>query len=528
MPTSDTVIEPISRLSRSRRFLGGVALNYVNQAVVMLVGLWLTPFLLKHIGQHDYGLWLVGLQVLSYVMLMDFGVVALLPRETAYLTGRAIGATQEEALPVLVGRTARIVLYQTPLVAAAVAIFWFTMPASSYEFRGPIGLILIAFAALFPARIFQAVLHGLQDLAFLGRNQLFTWLLSTGIMVALVFRGFGLYALAIGWVISQVFSSGLSFARLRRRFPGVLPSRLPDLPRKALFRSLQSGFWVSMAQVAQVLLNGTDFVIIGKFLGASAVVPFSCTGKLISVLGNQPRALMENAAPGLSEMKTSESHQRLFQVSASLTQSLLVFSGLVGCVVLAVNESFVKFWVGTGQYRGLLLTAAFTVNMLLRHWNTSATYSIFCFGYERRTSITTLLDGVVTLGASVILVRSFGAIGAPVGSILGVCLVSLPGNLSALAREGRVSLLAVVLSVWPWLWRLALLAVASAALGKVWATGGVPHMAARSVCTAALYSVVMLPVVMDSPLRKYFPVQIQQRWDGLLQVLHRRMKISAC
>ena len=127
MPTSDTVIEPISRLSRSRRFLGGVALNYVNQAVVMLVGLWLTPFLLKHIGQHDYGLWLVGLQVLSYVMLMDFGVVALLPRETAYLTGRAIGATQEEALPVLVGRTARIVLYQTPLVAAAVAIFWFTI-----------------------------------------------------------------------------------------------------------------------------------------------------------------------------------------------------------------------------------------------------------------------------------------------------------------------------------------------------------------------------------------------------------------
>ena len=49
-------------MSRTGRFLHGVWLGYAYQGLIMLVGLWLTPFLLRHIGQHDYGVWLDFLQ----------------------------------------------------------------------------------------------------------------------------------------------------------------------------------------------------------------------------------------------------------------------------------------------------------------------------------------------------------------------------------------------------------------------------------------------------------------------------------
>ena len=67
--------------NRTTRFLGGVFLGYANMAIAMVVGLWMTPFLLRKLGQHDYGVWLVGLQVLAYFSLLDFGVLAILPRE---------------------------------------------------------------------------------------------------------------------------------------------------------------------------------------------------------------------------------------------------------------------------------------------------------------------------------------------------------------------------------------------------------------------------------------------------------------
>ncbi len=79
-----------SAVTRTHRFLGGLSLGYFYLGLVTVVGLWLTPFLLGRIGTHDYGLWLITSQILGYLMLLDLGVVALVPRETAYATGRAL------------------------------------------------------------------------------------------------------------------------------------------------------------------------------------------------------------------------------------------------------------------------------------------------------------------------------------------------------------------------------------------------------------------------------------------------------
>lgn len=499
-------------MTRSRRFFGGLRLNYLYQAVVMVTGLWLTPFLLKHLGQHDYGLWLVGLQTLSYLVLMDFGVVALLPRATAYATGHAIRGTEGGDLGELVGRTARIVLYQTPIVALAVAVMYMVVPMGP-AIRGPILVAMLGFTLLFPLRIFQAVLHGLQESPYLGKLQFVSWSVSTATMVILIWRGVGLYSLAVGWVIGQLLPTVLSFYRLKTAFPATLPTRLPKLERKDLFVALTSGTWVSVAQIAQVLVAGTDFVIIGKLLGPSAVVPYACTQKLIGVLANQPAMIMEMAAPGLSQMKTSESREVIFRVCNALALGMLSVSGIVACVALAVNHSFVSWWIGERQFGGPLLTAAFVVSMLLRQWSNTSMYTIFALGYERRISITTLVDGVVSLSAGLLLVRWLGPIGAPCGSILGICLVSLPGNLSGLAHELHVSMFKVATSVWSWFWRFVIVAVVAGILGLRW-RANLPYIVGVASFTGLLYTAVMLPMIMQSHLRVYMPAWATQPWDA--------------
>ena len=101
--------------SRLRRFVGGLGLGYIHTIVTVVVGLWLTPYLLRHLGSHDYGLWLLGAQVLVYLALMDLGVVQLVPRDVAIAAGRANGDSSE--LQAIVGQTARLVLWQVPPVA---------------------------------------------------------------------------------------------------------------------------------------------------------------------------------------------------------------------------------------------------------------------------------------------------------------------------------------------------------------------------------------------------------------------------
>jgi hypothetical protein len=102
-------------MTRTHRFLAGVSLGYVYLGLVTIVGLWLTPFLLHRIGQHDLGLWLLANQILGYLLLLDFGVVAMLPRETAYATGRTLQGGDANDLAHTIGRFRRIVRWQVPV-----------------------------------------------------------------------------------------------------------------------------------------------------------------------------------------------------------------------------------------------------------------------------------------------------------------------------------------------------------------------------------------------------------------------------
>jgi hypothetical protein len=232
------------------------------------------------------------------------------------------------------------------------------------------------------------------------------------------------------------------------------------------------------------------------------------------VLANQPFIIMEMAAPGLSQMKTSESRARIFQACNALALGLLSASGAVACVTLAVNHSFVSWWLGESQFGGPLLTIAFVASMLLRHWNATSVYTIFSFGHERRMALTTLGDGVVTLVASVILIRWLGVIGAPLGSILGSCLVSLPGNLSALAGELQVPVWTVASSILSWFWRFAIAAALAIVMG-LWWRANLPYIVGITCLAAGVYAAVILPMLMQSSLRPYLPSEIVRRWDAL-------------
>lgn len=490
-------------MGRTQRFIRGLGFGYAGQVLATLVGLWLTPFLLLRIGQHDYGLWLVGTQLMFYVGLLDVGVVALLPRETAFTSGRAGSFSEAKDLPSMVGQTMRLVLWQTPIVAIAAGIVWLFLPAEWAALQQPLAVVLGVFVVTFPLRIFGAVLQGLQDFSFLGKANIAGLLLSTAVTVTFVLTGFGLYALAFGWAALQLVTAAANWLRLRQSFPGVLPSSLPKLKRNVARLRLRQGSWISANQIAQVLLTGTDVLIIGKLFGPLAVVPYVCTAKLISVLSNQPQLLMQVAGPALSQMRAGESRERLPQVCIALTQSMLLISGAVVSVVLAVNQGFVIRWVGAEQFGGFALTTLILFSMLLRHWNVTLGYPLLNFGYEKRLCLTALLDGLVTVGAIALFVKWFGLIGAPIGAIVGASCVSLPLNLRALAKESGSSVIAQVQPLVPWFTRFVGFAIGASALAQVWTPTTLPLIGLTAMTVAIAYALIMTPVALRKPLGLY-------------------------
>ena len=497
-------------MTRTHRFLAGVGLGYVYLGLVTLVGLWLTPFLLHRIGQHDLGLWLLANQILGYLLLLDFGVVAMLPRETAYATGRTLQGGDASDLARTIGRFRRIVRWQVPVAGLVAVVVWFALPPEWSELRWPFLAILTVFVLTFPLRLYHAALQGLQDLSFLGRVQLAAWAAGTLVTVLLVLRGAALGGLVTGSIVTQLTTAIACGWRLRVRFPQGWAPTPPAVPWPEARTLLGRSTWVSLGQIAQVFLNGTDVLLLGKMLGPSAVVPYSCTGKLVNVLTNQPYFLMQSAAPALSEMRTAESRERLEQVTTALTRGMLILSGGVVCVIAAVNQGFVRWWVGGDQFGGWWLTIALLAVMLLRHLSTTAVYALFAFGHERRLALTAFADGAVTLLSSVVLVWRYGPIGAALGGLIGVLVVSLPANFVALSRETGVTPVALVSSLKGWAVRFAAAGLACFLVGRFIEPQGFWALAATSVASVSIYASLMLPLAMEPPLGPYIRTAISR------------------
>lgn len=487
-------------MSRTTRFLGGAGIGYFHQIAIILIGLWLTPFLLHRVGQHEYGLWLVAGQLLGYLALLDLGVLAILPREVAALSGQTDKAKAGDDIAALLARVGWIMRrWQLPGLSVACALVWWFLPADWAGLRTPLVPIFIAFIVLYPLRILLAALQGVQEMPFLAAAQLAGWVLGTAVTITLVVMGAGLYALVGGWVITTAVPAAAAWWRAR----GHWPRARRDRPRGPASEIFKSSLWLSVGQVAQVLLAGSDVLLIGRFLGAAAVVPYACTGKLVTVFANHPHLLMHVAQPALAEMRTSESRERLERVATALTQAMLLMSGALVVIILPVNHAFVNWWVGASQYGGWPLTLAFAAMMVLRHLSVAIIYTLFCFGYERQISLTSLADGIVTVAATAVLIWFWGPVGAPLGSIAGVLTVSLPVNGRSMAREMGLTAPGFVAIVAPVLVRIVAVGGAAAIVSAWLAPSSLLAVGLLMAAAVALYCALVFPLAWHGEVGPY-------------------------
>jgi O-antigen/teichoic acid export membrane protein len=491
-------------MTRTHRFLGGLSLGYVSLGLATVVGLWLTPFVLGRIGTHDYGLWLITTQILGYLMLLDLGVVALAPRETAYATGRAIQGGVDEIASTF-ARFRSIVRWQVIPTAIVSVLAWWVVAAQWPELRWPLGIILVAFLVAFPFRLYHATLQGLQDLPYLGKVQLAGWIAGTAVTVSLVLARVGLAALAAGWVVTQGITVVACAFRLRQHFATIWNADRHS-PTIAEGRELfQRSGWVSLSQIGQVFLNGSDILVLGAILGPAATVPYACTGKLITVLANHPQLLMQAAAPAIAEMRMSAPRAQLTRVSVALMRAMLILSGAVACFVLAANETFVGWWVGPGQFAGMPLTVLLLSAMLARHFATTLIYALFSFGHERRLSLTAFCDGGVTLSVTAVLAWStnVGLLSAAIGSLAGVALVTIPVCSIALAKELEITARDLIASIGGWALRFAVAAVVCVLGARLVDGHGVVRLITIALGVGVVYGGVMWPLALEAPLGTY-------------------------
>jgi O-antigen/teichoic acid export membrane protein len=459
-------------MSRVHRASTAATLAYLQFGLSIVLGIVLVPFVLGQVGVRLYGFWLASGEVLAYAAMADFGILAALPWMIAETDGRGDRA----GIRRLMSTAFCAALVVSLIYLGLVLLLWQVAPAilrlqpsERAAIAGPLALIACASALVLPLRIANSTLMALQDVKVFGGLGVVSRLIEVTLVVTLLLKGYGLYALAIAAAVPSLLVALVSIVRLRMIAPDLLRGwPLPSV--REVGRLFKEGIGAWLGGWSWRLTAAADAIILANLGSPVWVAILAMTSKLGHLLTHMSWVPGDSGLVGLANLAGEGKPERL---RAAVTALLRVYLTLVtagACVVLAVNAPFVHGWLGPELFGGMRLNVLVACLMLVLTTVHGLAAVASVLGHRRQVGAVSLGSALVQVTLAYALTRRFGLIGVPLAAIVAQTLVLFPALLWAMPAHG-LRLRALVLGVFaPWAPRALPLLVLSGLAG-LWLTG---------------------------------------------------------
>ncbi len=465
-------------MTRARKAAVTSAFGYLQFAAAIVLGLVVTPMVLRQVDPRAYGLWLAVGELLGYLALADIGVFAVLPWTIAEAEGRR----DREEIRVFMSNGVALGVALAVVTPACVAAVWFLAPsllgltpADRALIAGPLTILVVATIVGAPLAVFNAVLLGLQDVTFVGGAAVARSVLMATLTLILLVRGWGLYALAVGAAVPTVLFACLNVFRVARSEPALLGG-WPRPSAGQIQRLVSEGFggwlggfgWRLSAMSASLVLAAT-----GR---PELIAIYACTSKTSQLLLQLCWIVPDSALVGLVQIHGEGRAERRRELTDALLKLYLVFAGGVAILVLAVNPSFVRWWVGAEFFGGTVLNVLLAVSLIVSSFAHAVAALGSALGRRLPLGAASLLQGGAHVLLAVGLSLWFGLEGLVAAGIASTGLTMIPIGLRTLSLVADLALNRVGRDVAAWSWRAMPVLAAAAAIGAaatgLWAAAG--------------------------------------------------------
>jgi O-antigen/teichoic acid export membrane protein len=497
-------------MRRARLLITGVFLNWAAFVIAAIVSFFLSPFLVHHLGNAAYGVWILANSSIAYMALLDLGMRGAVTHFVA--KHHAVGNHADSSSAVSVALAFRV------LMALAITVVSLTLAAFAAKlFRMPVELwtaarwaivitgLNLSFTLL--AGVFAGVLTGLQRFDLVSGLAVAQTLLGAASTVWVLTHGYGIVALACTQLTVSVFLGILTVGLSFQLYP-QLRVGLALLNKEILKELWCYSFYLFVIAATGQLIYYTDNLVVGAFLSVEAVAFYAIGGRFIEYFGQLGASLSQTFLPVASNMAAKEQADPLRRLLIQGTRVALIVSLPIAWALFFRSQTFIGLWMGrpyaqpSGQVLRVLLLSAVAVTC-----NRVGGNIILGLGRHKPFAIWQSCEAVANLILSIYMVRRIGIIGVAWGTVL-------PSLVSQIVLWPRYLSGVLGIPVWRYLWDAWIrpaLATAPFGLACFWIEHhwAAPNMAVFFVQIATLLPLVPLGLLLF--FRKEIHFQIRDR-----------------
>jgi O-antigen/teichoic acid export membrane protein len=487
-------------MTRTSKAIQTSAFGYLKFASAIVLGFVATPMVLGQVDPRAYGLWLALGELFGYLALADVGVFAVLP----WTIAEAAGRRNRDEIRHFMANGVAMGLVLAAVTALCVAAVWFLVPSvlgltadDRLLVREPLAILVAATVASAPLAVFNAVLIGLQDVTFVGWTAIARSVATAVITVALLALDWGLYALSIGAAVPMVTHAVLSAVRVARTEPALL--RGWPRPSAAQIRRLVTegiGGWLGgFGWKLSAMSNGLVLAAIGR---ADLIAVYACTSKTTQLLLQLCWIPPDSALVGLAQIHGDGRAARRRDIADALFKLYLTAAGGAALLVLAVNPSFVRWWVGPEFFGGTALNVLLAAGLLVSSLAHAFAALGSVLGRRLVLGAAGLLQGCVHVVLAVVLGLWFGLEGLAAAAILSASVTMIPIGLRTLSGAADLAPDRVGRDIGAWAWRALPILFVAAGAGAV--VTGLWMQTLTSVALGMVYLTLTRPFYTELPI----------------------------
>ena len=441
--------------SQTKLIFKNVSVNYLVTGTELLIGIFMLPFNVAHLGQSAYGLWVLVASITVYFSMLDLGYgVAQVRFAAKYRAQGDVNALNEIASTMLcmfsgVGLVAF-------LVASIIALnLGRLFPLTDAQLRSGqiVFLFISAYVALgFPVSVFGGIVNGFQRQYLNGAVAFVTAIVVAFVNVAVLLAGYGLTELVAATTSVRILSYLAYALNAYRVFP-ALRIRLRYFKRDRLREVTGFSVYILIIDLANKLNYSTDTIVIGAFMGTAAVAVWAVAQRLIEIVQRITDQLNAVLFPVVVDHSTVERVDKLQKILIQGTRLSLAMVVPLATVLGLTARPVVMVWVGPNFEGAVNVIYILSIVVALRVGNATSTVILKGGGLHKVLALSNLSMAVSNLVLSVVLVRWYGLIGVAIGTMIPMVVFSLFVVFPSACKRVQLSRWTVIReSIWPAAW----------------------------------------------------------------------------
>ncbi|MDI6735726.1 MAG: oligosaccharide flippase family protein [bacterium] len=412
-------------MDTKEKIIRNTLVNSVGKFWHIFISLVLFPFIVHKIGIAAAGIWLLVLSLSEYFTLFDRGVdpsiVKYVAEYNAIDDKKKINEIISNAFFILLGIGCIVTLIV--FIIGKFFITCFNIPEELLdEARISVYITAIGLFFIFPLKIFNGILRGLQRYDISNSAWVVTSTLQAILIISFLSMGYGLVTLILINNICSLIALLIMKYYTQRLLPFVRIT-LSKLTKEMTRRVITFSLIMFGIQICLISLSNVNRIVIGLFLTVEAITYFSGAFRICQGVMEIPLLLTLGIIPATSELEAKmklEEIKKLFIRATKYTLALFLPIGIWGIIMA---NSILEFWINRSfaQYgiiaQILIIYLFFYMNQTIAHQILIATNRIkFILWYYIGVAILNLL-------LSIILVKKMGLIGVALGTTIPFILL---------------------------------------------------------------------------------------------------------